>query len=524
MGDDAPVVAVAPALPDQRTAAEAVQVWASADPQLANILASGVPLADAASRWGLHLFRRDRLADAVAVFRAAAALLPDDPDSWTRLGIALDRSHRPAEAAGALERSVALRREQPDTWILLGQVRGKLGDRSGAEAAYRTVLDQRPSCCAAWQCLALLMEEGRDYAAAIDAFRACVSLGEGSVAIWANLGRLCYQTARVLEAHDAYEVAMRGDPSNALYRQMFRKARFARDVLEGASVDVALEAYEREEPPLGDEARKRRLDLLEASAGLLATSGHLDGALRLVSKRLQLEPSSASARYLLNVLVDEPGLERSPTDYIVESFDAFAEQFDAKLVGVLGYDVPEQLCAIVRSAAAPGRRYDALDAGCGTGLCGPLLRPLSRDLVGVDLSAKMLEQAARRGDYDTLVREELTAFLARNPGRFDLIVAADVLIYFGDLAPLFAVAATAIRAGGLLAVSTEQLGARSDPGRGYRVLPSGRFAHAPEYVRAAADPGFGQELVTSTTLRLNADERVPGNLFLFRAAPEHGAP
>ena len=94
---------------------------------------------------------------------------------------------------------------------------------------------------------------------------------------------------------------------------------------------------------------------------------------------------------------------------------------------------------------------------------------------------------------------------------FDLIVAADVLIYFGDLANFLTSAAYALRPGGLLAFSTE-----SHDGNGFQLLRSGRFSHAPDYVQRSARPEFS--LVTSrpTTIRLEATQRVPGRLFVFR--------
>ena len=110
-----------------------------------------------------------------------------------------------------------------------------------------------------------------------------------------------------------------------------------------------------------------------------------------------------------------------------------------------------------------------------------------------------------------LVREELTAFLGHSSERFDLIVAADVLIYFGDLTWVLALAAAALRPGGLLVFSTELL-----KGDGYRILSTGRFAHSPGYVQTAAAPGLKQELCTETTLRLDTSARVAGYLFAFR--------
>jgi len=497
-------------LVDPREASESIRAWAVSDKELAGLLASGLTVVQATSRWGIGLLKTNRVADAVTVFRAAASLSPTDPTMWLNLGVALDRAESPSEAAACLERAVALSPHQPDTWTLLGVVRGKLGDRHGADAAYRVALAQSPGSVSTWQCLGMLREQERDCAGAIECFRACIALGQATAAVWGNLGRLYYQIGAVHEGYGAYEAALRAEPANAHFARMLGKSRFLRDVSEGASVDDALAAYERS-ASAGEEAERDRLDLLEVASELFGHSGHIDAAIRVSKKRLELRPESAAAKYLLSALVGEPGVDRSPPDYIVENFDAFAEQFDAKLVGVLGYDVPEQLCAVIRERTPPDKLYDALDAGCGTGLCGPLLRPMALHLTGVDLSAKMLELAARRGAYDALVREELTVFLGRAAARFDLVVAADVLIYFGDLSAFFALAANALRPGGLLAFSTELL-----KGDGYRILSTGRFAHAPRYVESTAAPYFVREVLTETTLRLDTSVRVAGNLFVFR--------
>jgi len=497
-------------LVEPRVASDAVEAWAAGEPALAGLLASGLTMVQATARWGLQLLKANRASDAAIVFRAAASLLPGDPTLWLNLGIALDRAGSPADAVGCLDRALAISHDQPDAWTLLGVIRGKLGDRRAAEAAYRAALALDPKSLAAWQCLGMLKEQDRDGAAAIECFRACVALGQPSAATWANLGRLYYQVGSFLESHGAYEAAVRAEPANQHYAHMLRRAQFLRDVFEGASVDDALATYERS-ASTGEDSERERLDLLEVASGLFGHWGHTDAAIRVSKKRLELRPESAAAKYLLSALVDEPGMDRSPPDYIVESFDAFAEQFDAKLVGVLGYDVPEQLCALARAVTAPGHLYRVLDAGCGTGLCGPLLRPLARDLVGVDLSSKMLDRAASRGMYDALVREELTTFLGRSPAEFDLVVAADVLIYFGDLTEVLALAAAAMRPGGLLVFSTELL-----RGDGYRLRPTGRFAHSPGYVQAAAAPCFVQERCVETTLRLDTSARVPGTLFALR--------
>ena len=140
-----------------------------------------------------------------------------------------------------------------------------------------------------------------------------------------------------------------------------------------------------------------------------------------------------------------------PDAYIETVFDGFANSFDAKLA-MLDYRAPALVAETVSSLfGEPARKKLAvLDAGCGTGLCGPLLAPYARRLDGVDLSEQMLAKARARNVYDTLAKAELTAFIdGAAPRSYDLIVSADTLCYFGDLQAVARAAAKALRSTGL---------------------------------------------------------------------------
>jgi predicted TPR repeat methyltransferase len=108
---------------------------------------------------------------------------------------------------------------------------------------------------------------------------------------------------------------------------------------------------------------------------------------------------------------------------------------------------------------------DVLDAGCGTGLCGPLIAPYARRLVGVDLSERMLDQARTRDVYDELVRGELTGYLRDCTAAFDVVVAADTPENFGPLEEVVASAENALRGGGRLVFTVER-GAKGRKGLG----------------------------------------------------------
>jgi predicted TPR repeat methyltransferase len=488
-----------------------VEALASTNPQFAALLKQGISPANALARFGEQLFAAKRFAEAAQIFRSASALSPADPILWTNAGTALDCAGSFPEAAACLERSLELARDQADTWLLLGFVRKKTGDLAGTEIAYRSAIKVEPKSAVAWQCLGLLKDEQRECTTAIEYLSKAVELGASDPAVLANLGKLHYQIGEIPKASEIYKRVVTLDPSNMAYREMARKLQFVSDLLRGQSVESALGSYKESSVGDGTPTGEDQIKLLREVFGHLSGFGHLDEAKRVGEKLLQLQPDDAVVNYLMKAVGGEERVQQSPSEYIVEYFDSFANGFDAKLVDVLRYEVPAKICAAVQRAVQSKQKYQVVDAGCGTGLCGPLLRPLAASLVGVDLSPKMLDQAGKRGLYDELVCEELIGFLNRSPDRFDLVVAADVVVYIGDLTSLFAAAAKSIRAGGHFAFSTESWG-----GETYLLQPSGRFAHSPSYVRAVAERAFSEQDCIETMIRLEANVPTNGNLFVFR--------
>ena len=182
---------------------------------------------------------------------------------------------------------------------------------------------------------------------------------------------------------------------------------------------------------------------------------------------------------------------------------------------MLAYRTPGLVqAALARHVAVTN--LDTVDLGCGTGLCAPCLRPLSRSLAGVDLSPRMLEQARATALYDELACADIEAFLAARREAFDLVVAADVLVYFGDLDALFAQVRAALRPGGWFCFSTESLeaGALGD----FVLLPSNRYAHTLPYLqRLAAHHGFALVEAERAAVRSENGMDVIGNLLVLRA-------
>jgi predicted TPR repeat methyltransferase len=200
--------------------------------------------------------------------------------------------------------------------------------------------------------------------------------------------------------------------------------------------------------------------------------------------------------------------------YVEALFDQYAPKFESALVGRLEYQVPDLLDALIESVMSEtgmARFERALDLGCGTGLMGQRLRAKVGHLEGVDLSAAMIAETARKGIYDRLEKAELVQFLQGYPGETDLVTAADVFIYCGALPPVLAAVTPAMRPGGLLAFSLEE----HDGEEPVFLRPSLRYAHGAAATRQAlVDAGLEVLRFEQATLRQDRGAPIAGMLIV----------
>ena len=249
------------------------------------------------------------------------------------------------------------------------------------------------------------------------------------------------------------------------------------------------------------------------------TLSDLDAAAQAFRMSLVADPADAQgARGRLALIGRGEALDGLPPAYVARLFDDYAWRFDKHLIKNLGYRAPALITEAL-SAVASGRRFaSAFDLGCGTGLMGEALQGRVDHLTGIDLSAAMIAKARDRGVYDRLVVGDAAAMLDREPAAAtDLVVAADALVYVGDLAPLFAAVARVLAAGCLFAFSVELC-----EDEGFKLEPTMRFAHSRPYVETTArEAGLRLLLVQSASTRREAGADVQGLICLFaREAPD----
>lgn len=251
--------------------------------------------------------------------------------------------------------------------------------------------------------------------------------------------------------------------------------------------------------------------------GYREAAGDVAGAVKAWFELLRLDLAGVfGARLKLSA---HGAMEQADGDraYVEALFDDYAPRFEQSLVDKLGYRIPERIGELV-SALLAQRGADefgrAIDLGCGTGLAGAQLRPMVGRLEGVDLSAKMLNQAGRKGVYDLLERADLVDYLERQAEPADLVVAADVFNYVGALdAPLAAVRRV-LRPGGLAVFSLE-LG---EGETAVRLDKSLRFQHGEAAVLdLCRSLGLEPQTVEQVTIRMDRGVPVRGVVVVVEA-------
>ncbi len=409
------------------------------------------------------------------------------------------------------------------------------GDFSAAEACYRQILVRQPEYPDALNFYGVLSHQKGNSASGLALIGKAIQLAPEYFDAYANAGRILMELERYDRAAECYAKAVELNPENpgaqrglATARQRLQAGQENLDALRQALADrpddpqlhyqLGVECRGQNKLELAEEAFLRALELepqaREAYYQLFRVYFVQDKQpemLAVLRKWLENLPDDPNAQHMLWSMTGENIPARASDEYVRECFDKFAASFDKVLQGI-DYRAPGLIGeAVARQAMEHGPFGEALDAGCGTGLCGPLLKPHVGRLTGVDLSRKMLDKAVPRGCYDELIEAELTAFIAAREASYDLIASADTLVYFGDLAPVIQAAHHALRPGGRLIFTVEKL---DDPDGQYQLNPHGRYTHSADYVaETLAAAGFDIQFIAAAILRYEGGNAVPGLLF-----------
>ncbi len=407
------------------------------------------------------------------------------------------------------------------------------GKLQKAKALYQKVLKSHPDYNDALHMLGLVFHQSGDNNAALRLYNKAIANNQNSPELLTNFGNALEATGKIEDAIAAFKKAIAIKPNFSLAHNNLGNSLIIRgkndEAIASFKKAVALEPnYADAYFNLGnllhathklDEAalcfrqaiaiEPRFADAISNLGKLLMDKGDNKEAVSLFERAIELNKNNAMAQHLLAALQGRT-TNTAPESYVIGLFDGAAGFFDQHLVEELDYKVPQYLqSAVSYVQGEKSKPLDILDIGCGTGLCGPLFKPWATKLVGVDIAPKMLKQAAERNVYDQLITGDILPVLRKTKSAYDIILAADVFIYIGDLKQIFEAGKKALKADGLFAFSVES-GNDDDQ---FSLLTTGRYAHPLNYIRKlAAATGFREVKTDARVLR--TDRNAPVNGFI----------
>lgn len=424
---------------------------------------------------GTALAEQKRYDEAVDTLLQVLTLNPGHRPARIGLINALTHLHRYTEAEAQCKQLIARDQNDAEVLTLLGNIHRMKGELGPALARFEKALSADPGSVSAHMNKGLVLRATGDNNAAIKSFSRASQLAPENPAVWFIKGM----------------------------------TRIANNDLEQAAKDL-------------EEAFRLNPHDINAGGQLASVYRHLrriPESVEVSRRILAVDPENVRAKFYIKAFEKQeagqavPRIPREVAEATYSQADV-GKNFEASLKGGLEYKAPDVLNDAVRSICdQQGAGLDILEIGCGTGLCGSRFSDIARTLVGTDLSSSMLDVARAKNAYTSLYVADLADVLSGNPDSFDLVIAMDVLCYFGDLTEIFRKCHNTLRAHGVFALSVE----KPDDDELWLLHPYGHFVHSLRHLRhAAGAAGFEEVFVKEMVLRREALEQRTGYVCLYR--------
>lgn len=477
--------------------------------------------------------------EAIQSYEKAIALKPSYANAFNNLGKCYYEQGKLDQAQKKYERALLLKPNHPDANYNYGILLAKLGDHHNAQKALQKTLEHNPGLAPAYSQLGQVYLHLGEYQEAAKHFEQRLALDPDNADVFYDLGIAYLNDQHSEKAIKAFEQALRfntthsdcnhylataylheGDPEKAInyfYRQL------EIDALPESIYNIGVMLMHKERNQEACQYLERAAELDPAYlptflnlGALYLKRNRIEDAIRNYQAAANLKPDDPEIQHILAAISQEATPEAAPKEYLQHLFDQYATYYDKHLTECLHYTVPEKIYqTFFEETGITEPSLNILDLGCGTGLCACYFKPIAKQLIGVDLSEKMIDIARSKKRYDTLAVQDIRDALDQHTEQ-DLILAADVFTYIGDLDSTFQKVHTALKPGGYFIFSVES--SATEP---YVLQQSIRYAHSRRYLESLlAEHKFNTLRFDNLTLRQQKKQPVEGYLVLAERLSE----
>jgi predicted TPR repeat methyltransferase/cytochrome c-type biogenesis protein CcmH/NrfG len=437
----------------------------------------------------VELFSSGRYEEVVTLSHDLTVRFPLHGLGWKLLGSVFGRMGRSADALAPMKRAVELTPHEASVHNNLGNIFRDLGLLDEAETSFRHALRITPNLAATHYNLGNILKDFGRLGEAEVCFIHALKIKPDYADAHNNLGNILNKFGRLGEAEASFKRALeiKSDYSDAY----FNLGNTLKDL---GRLDEAEVCFRR---ALEINPNDR---IFHCGMGnLLSIVGRLDDAAEHFKYCLQIDPEDSSGvRLLLARLGVEPMPARASGSQLDKLYVERSQSWDNSN-SYRGHELVAQAFKMQMRNS----KSDILDAGCGTGLVGALIRGLANKLDGIDMSKAMLEKAKEKGIYDQIHQGDLVLFMLNHSNSYDAVTCAATLIHFGDLTSAFEAAAASLRDDGIFILTLFQNdGELSNQevvvAQHNDLAGGGCFAHSSGYVRSLAEAtGFIVEILDS---------------------------
>lgn len=457
--------------------------------------------ASAFNNLGATYFQLDRLSSAEKAYQKAIELKPTYADAYCNLGILYTKMNAENAAKIALEKALSLNPDLITAENQLGDYYLRHGQYDAAYLLFQSAAKKAPQQAEIQHRLGISAFHKKDYHQAKKQFEITLRLQSSHPEAHQYLAN----TLLALKQHD--------DALTHYFNQLEKSAFY--ETYYNIAVLLMLKERLKESLTYFDEAEK----LNPHDAAIFINRGHIhlkrnetNLAITAYKKALLLKPNDTEILHILSAIQQNKTPEKAPKDFVTNLFDQYAPYYDTHLQTRLAYDVPQKIVETLQLADPTffNTKKNMVDLGCGTGLCGTLLKPYANTLIGIDISPNMLHLAKEKMCYTQLLEGDIADHLKILHG-IDFIIAADVFTYIGDLSEIFQYASNALNPKGLFAFTVEKSFKES-----YALLPSVRYAHHKDYLcHLAAQYHFTVLRLDNIALRKQKADWIEGYFVLL---------